>query len=130
MFCHSIQCPLYCSNFPDLKQSKQSSYIRCLWLSVVMTSVAIKPICRVSLCWVSWHPMQTAADEMYWKQIQQHFYIRTGASIVDKQTSLSVLSVIVCWPQKVADIQSSLKPVNTKRGSITVPLTSCLTGLD
>jgi hypothetical protein len=29
MFCHSMQCPLYCSNFPELKQSKQSSF-RCL----------------------------------------------------------------------------------------------------
>ncbi len=27
MFCHSMQCPLYCSNFLELKQSKQSSYL-------------------------------------------------------------------------------------------------------
>ena len=32
MFCHNMQCPLYCSNFPKLKQSKQSSNILCLWL--------------------------------------------------------------------------------------------------
>ncbi len=31
IFCNSLQCPLYCSNFPELKQSKQSSNIRCLW---------------------------------------------------------------------------------------------------
>ncbi len=31
MFCHSMQCPLYCSNFLELNQSKQSSYFRCLW---------------------------------------------------------------------------------------------------
>jgi hypothetical protein len=34
MFCYSMHCPLYCSNFPELKQSKQSSYFRCLWLSL------------------------------------------------------------------------------------------------
>ena len=32
MFCHSMQCPLYSSNFLELKQSKQSSYFRCLWV--------------------------------------------------------------------------------------------------
>ncbi len=34
MFCHNMQCPLYCSNFPELKQSEQSSYSRCLCLSL------------------------------------------------------------------------------------------------
>ncbi len=31
-FCHSLQCPLYCSIFPELKQSNESRWIRCLWL--------------------------------------------------------------------------------------------------
>jgi hypothetical protein len=32
--CHSLQCPLCYSNFLELKQSKQSSYFRCLCLEV------------------------------------------------------------------------------------------------
>ncbi len=34
MFGHSLLRPLYCSNFLELKQSKQPSYIRYLWMSV------------------------------------------------------------------------------------------------
>jgi hypothetical protein len=30
-----MQCPLYCSNFPELKQSKQSSYFRCLRVGIL-----------------------------------------------------------------------------------------------
>jgi hypothetical protein len=34
MFSNSMQYSLYCSNFPELKQNKYSSYIRCLWYCV------------------------------------------------------------------------------------------------
>jgi hypothetical protein len=34
MFCHSMQCPLNCSNFLELVQSKQSNYIICLWATL------------------------------------------------------------------------------------------------
>ncbi len=36
MFCRSSQSPLYCSNFPGLKQSKQSIYNRCLCYKYLM----------------------------------------------------------------------------------------------
>ncbi len=31
MFCNGMQYPLFYSFFPELKQNKQSSYIRWLW---------------------------------------------------------------------------------------------------
>ncbi len=40
MFCPSMHCPLYCSKFPELKQSKQYSYFRCLWTKAKYNDVS------------------------------------------------------------------------------------------
>jgi hypothetical protein len=47
--------------------------------------------------------------------------------------SLSVISTLVLYLRQMLDLFDStlmVEPENTKRGSITVPLTSCLTGLN
>ncbi len=38
MFCHSMQWPLYSSNYTELKQNEQSSHLRCLCAAQVSSA--------------------------------------------------------------------------------------------
>jgi hypothetical protein len=52
IFYPSMQCPLYCSNFLELKQSEQSSYIICLCIQSIMVNLLCVSVfvCLSCLC--------------------------------------------------------------------------------
>jgi len=94
MFCHSMQCPQYCSNFPELKQSKQSSYFRCLWCTppiiLILTAKEITFQSSIS---------NTTTEQVKCDDIKCYFCrAKTNQQVCKPTKSISILFYVLYLP--------------------------------
>jgi hypothetical protein len=82
MFCHSMQCSLYISNFQELKQSKQASYFRCLWWTWTrITNVEVGQWCEWPLATLlsssCWNTFRAILIPRFWWKPPEINYVGT-----------------------------------------------------
>ncbi len=111
---------LICKMVSWIAGEKVNTVLLC-WVSQIFTLCRMS-VCWMLLCWVSWR------RTLYLRQHSHNFLTQPNLFSNIKTT------LIIKWSAEVAQWYNTwlliLRSGNTKGGSITVPLTSCLTGLE